>query len=102
MTSKRLSVSINNPALKETGYVVFIRYLFSGFNTFYNRHKSRTQKRAEAIKPSLNRIKTALKQNEFPLFNDSMQMILKHGVTIEQEVFLAVDNKLDFRGGEGN
>ena len=50
----------------------------------------------------LNRIQTALNQNEFPLFKDSMQMILQYGVTIEQEVFLAVDNKLNFRGGEGN
>jgi hypothetical protein len=41
----------------------------------------------------LSRIQTALKQNEFPLFKDSMQMILRHGVTIEQEAFLAVDNK---------
>ena len=41
----------------------------------------------------LSRIQTALKQNEFPLFKDSMQMILQHGVTIEQEVFLAMDKK---------
>jgi hypothetical protein len=39
------------PRPKATGYVVLIRYLYSGFNTYYNRHKSRTRKRAEGIKP---------------------------------------------------
>jgi hypothetical protein len=36
----------------------------------------------------LQRLKTALDQNEFPWFEDTIRMILKYGVTIEQEVFL--------------
>jgi hypothetical protein len=35
----------------------------------------------------LERLQTALEQHEFPLFDDSIRMILQYGVTIEQEVF---------------
>jgi hypothetical protein len=42
-----------------------------------------------AREPSyLNQLQTALKQNKFPLFEESIRMILQQGVTIEQEVFL--------------
>ena len=36
----------------------------------------------------LERLESALRQQEFPVFADSIRMILKYGVTIEQEVFL--------------
>ena len=36
----------------------------------------------------LNQLQTALMQNKFPLFEESIRMILHQGVTIEQEVFL--------------
>ena len=36
----------------------------------------------------LGRLQTALEQNKFPLFEGPIRMILKYGVTIEQEVFL--------------
>ena len=39
-------------------------------------------------KPYIDLLHTALERHEFPVFEDSIQMILKHGVTIEQEVFL--------------
>ena len=32
-------------------YVVLIRYLYEGFNSFFKRPEARTQKRAEGIKP---------------------------------------------------
>ena len=42
------------------------------------------------IRPAsyLNDLKSALKHQEYPLFTDAIQEILKYGVTIEQEVFL--------------
>ena len=40
----------------------------------------------------LRRLQAAMEQNEFPLFEDSIRMILQHGVTIEQEVFLISDD----------
>ena len=36
----------------------------------------------------LRRLESALEKNEFPLFEESIKMILQYGVTIEQEVFL--------------
>ena len=36
----------------------------------------------------LERLQTALGQQEFPFFEDAIRMILYHGITIEQEVFL--------------
>jgi hypothetical protein len=36
----------------------------------------------------LRRLKIALDENEFPLFNGAIEQILKYGVTIEQEAFL--------------
>ena len=36
----------------------------------------------------LQRMQTALERHEFPVFESSIRMILRHGVTIEQEVFL--------------
>ncbi|MDR0469723.1 MAG: DUF2220 family protein [Peptococcaceae bacterium] len=36
----------------------------------------------------LQRLQTALDQREFPQFDDSIRMILREGVTIEQEAFL--------------
>lgn len=36
----------------------------------------------------LNDLKSALKHQEYPLFTEAIQEILKYGVTIEQEVFL--------------
>ena len=36
----------------------------------------------------LNDLKSALEHQEYPLFTDAIQEILKYGVTIEQEVFL--------------
>jgi len=41
----------------------------------------------------LKRLQTALKLNEFPLFEDSIKMILQHGVTIEQELFLVTADR---------
>jgi hypothetical protein len=35
----------------------------------------------------LERLHTALDRREFPLFENSIRMILRHGVTIEQEVY---------------
>ena len=35
----------------------------------------------------LERLKTAIEQNEFPLFEESIRMILHYSATIEQEVF---------------
>jgi hypothetical protein len=45
--------AVNNqqPRSKGTGYVVLIRYLYSGFNTFFKCPKARTRKRAEGTKP---------------------------------------------------
>ena len=42
------------------------------------------------IRPAsyLNDLKSALEHQEYPLFTDAIQEILKYGVTIEQEVFL--------------
>jgi hypothetical protein len=52
---QRFAVILRSPAFaiipnqqtrpKGTGYVVLIRYLYPGFNTFYNRHKSPPRKR---------------------------------------------------------
>ena len=39
------------PRPEGTRYVVLIRYLYSGFNTFLKRPKARTRERAEGIKP---------------------------------------------------
>jgi hypothetical protein len=36
----------------------------------------------------IRRLQSALEQNEFPLFKESIKMIIQYGVTIEQEVFL--------------
>jgi hypothetical protein len=36
----------------------------------------------------LKRLETALTKQEFPIFEKAIQMLLKYGVTIEQEVFL--------------
>jgi hypothetical protein len=44
------------PRPKGTGYVVLIRYLYSGFNTFINRHKWR------GIKPLNTNKKTIFKE----------------------------------------
>ena len=35
----------------------------------------------------LERLKTAIEQSEFPLFEESIRMVLHYGTTIEQEVF---------------
>jgi hypothetical protein len=59
LPSVQLWKNNQQPCPKETGYVVFIRYLYSGVNPF-NRHESRTQKRVEGIKP--------LKTNKYPFF----------------------------------
>lgn len=37
----------------------------------------------------LNRVRAALREGRYPLFRRAMEQILKYGVTIEQEVFLA-------------
>lgn len=38
----------------------------------------------------LDRLRTSLKENKFPLFEKSIEMILHYGVTIEQESFLTI------------
>lgn len=37
----------------------------------------------------MERLKTSLEQNEFPMFTESIKQILECGVTIEQEAFLS-------------
>ena len=37
----------------------------------------------------MKRLQAALDQGEFPLFEDAIRILLRHGVTIEQEAFLA-------------
>ena len=37
----------------------------------------------------LERLEQALKNQEFPLFDDAIRKILDYGATIEQEIFLA-------------